>query len=81
MKTRPAQKFSNMQHTPKSREEIQDLLLKAAELAELRADNDLEHNQKLAWIIGWLTAQLAQEYSTNWELQARIKGIIQGDRR
>lgn len=81
MKTRPAQKFSNMQHKPKSREEIQDLLLKAAELAELRADNDLAHNQKLAWIIGWLTAQLAQEYSTSWELQTRIDSIIKNQHR
>jgi len=58
----------------------QDLIYKAALIALSHSDyrNSSKEIQK-AYIIGWLIAQLKQEYQTSYELKRRIDHIL--DRR
>lgn len=65
-----------MKQNRPSKEDIEQLLLEAAEhCLELKNPN-YSHEEKLAWVIGWLIAQLGQDYATNWDLQRRIHDAI-----
>jgi hypothetical protein len=61
--------MSKQDNTP-----VQDLIYKAAVKALSHSDyrNSTKEIQK-AYIIGWLIAQLKQEYRTSYELKRRIE--------
>ena len=55
-------------HTP-----VQDLILSAAVTALSHSEyRDSDKEIQKAWVIGWLIAQLKQEYRTSYDLKHRI---------
>jgi hypothetical protein len=59
-------------HTP-----VQDLILSAAVTALNQSEyKDSTKEIQKAWVIGWLIAQLKQEYRTSYDLKRRLDRIL-----
>ena len=39
------------------------------------AYHDRSHTEQLAWIIGWLSAKLAREYESSWNLRSDLRDL------
>ena len=55
---------------------ITEQILRLAE-QELRvtAYHNRSHTEQLAWIIGWLSAKLAREYESSWNLRSDLRDL------